>query len=79
VVLKFYELIFKHREKLFGYYLEPVISGKTRLKDLPAYESIKKSLLGTQSEIGTYPQFGSFGIYSVRCYLKDFTKKLFQL
>jgi len=51
--------------KVIGYYLEPVISGKTRLKDLPAYESIKKSLLGTQSEIGTYPQFGSFGIYSV--------------
>lgn len=46
--------------KVTGFYLEPVISGKYRLKDLPAYEAIKKSLLITESKQA--PQLFSAGI-----------------
>lgn len=42
--IKILSLDIQAPRKVVGYYLEPVISGKTRSKDLPAYETIKKSL-----------------------------------
>jgi len=57
--------------KVIGYYLEPIMTGKVRLKDLPAYESIKESLLISAGKLKDYPQFMSFGVYDVKTSLSD--------
>ena len=47
--------------KVVGYYLEPVATGKVRLKDLPAYETIKESLLITKEGALKEPTWMGYG------------------